>query len=107
VQLHRAVRDPVLLAKLVSDEPEGFLLHEEYQCVGQQAGVFHCAVLSNTEESVRLLLEHGADIDEVDDHGRTSLIKAATECLDDMVKLLVDLGADVNIQVSYLCGVRK
>src|SRR5205814_184176 len=48
--------------------------------------------------AVRLLLDHGADVNAFDTAGRTALMYAAGSDLlqTDVVKLLIDRGADVN-----------
>jgi len=48
-------------------------------------------------EIVRLLMEHGFDVNKRDDWGRTPLMWAAQRAPLDTVKFLVDVGADVNI----------
>jgi len=45
---------------------------------------------------VRLLLDHGASVDQQDDGGSTALHRAASTARSEMVKLLLDRGADVN-----------
>ena len=47
-------------------------------------------------ESVELLVQHGAEIDEVDSQGRTPLIQASSEGQLEIVRSLVSAGADVN-----------
>ena len=53
--------------------------------------------------AVRLMLDHGADVNAVDPLGRTPLMyAAASDLLDlDVVKLLVERGADVNAKDSH------
>jgi ankyrin repeat protein len=47
-------------------------------------------------EVVRLLLEHGGDINEIDDWGRTPLMWAAEYAEVETVRAMIALGADVN-----------
>jgi ankyrin repeat protein len=47
-------------------------------------------------EVVRLLVEHGVDINSIDSWGRTPLMWAAEYAEVDTVRLMMDLGADVN-----------
>jgi len=48
-------------------------------------------------EIVRLLIEHGVDINKKDDWGRTPLMWAAESASLETVQFLIDSGADVNI----------
>ena len=54
-------------------------------------------------ERVRLLLDHGADVNAFDPLGRTPLMYAAASDLLplDVVKLLVERGADVNAKDAH------
>ncbi len=56
--------------------------------------------------AVRLMLDHGADVNAVDPLGRTPLMyAAASDLLDlDVVKLLVERGADVNAKDTHKQG---
>jgi ankyrin repeat protein len=56
--------------------------------------------------AVRLMLDHGADVNAVDPLGRTPLMYAAASDLlaVDVVKLLVERGADVNAKDSHKQG---
>ena len=47
---------------------------------------------------VRALLAKGADINAIDDSGRTALVAAAYEARLDVARVLVEAGADVNAQ---------
>jgi ankyrin repeat protein len=49
-------------------------------------------------EVIKLLLDYGADINAVDDHGMTALIRAARRGHEMSVKLLLDRGADATIR---------
>ena len=63
---------------------------------------------AGAREVVRLLVEHGADIDELDDWGRTPLMWAAQYADADTVELMIELGADVNrISEANMNGVRS
>jgi ankyrin repeat protein len=58
-------------------------------------------------EVVRLLVEHGADINEVDDWGRTPLMWAVQYADEDTIQLMIELGADVNrVSEANMNGVR-
>jgi ankyrin repeat protein len=48
-------------------------------------------------EAARLLLDHGAEIDAVDNHGETAMHGAAYQSRSNLVQLLADRGADVNV----------
>jgi ankyrin repeat protein len=58
------------------------------------------AVLSNRQERVQFLLEHGADIDITDPLGWTALMLASWRALPDMVKLLLEKNADTTLEDS-------
>ncbi len=49
---------------------------------------------------MRLLAEHGADIDTVDESGYTVLISAVVNDKPDLVRLMIELGADVDIKAK-------
>ncbi|MEO8201530.1 MAG: ankyrin repeat domain-containing protein [Gemmatimonadota bacterium] len=51
---------------------------------------------AGAREVTRLLVEHGADINEVDDWGRTPLMWAAQYADPETVRYMIGLGADVN-----------
>jgi ankyrin repeat protein len=48
-------------------------------------------------EVIRVLLAHGANIDEQDEHGETALMKAASVCNVEIVMELISAGANVSI----------
>src|SRR5262249_24584475 len=60
------------------------------------------AVLADAN-TIRMLLDHGADVNSVDPTGRTSLMYAVgSDLLNlDVVKLLIDRGADVNAKDQH------
>jgi ankyrin repeat protein len=59
-------------------------------------------------EVVRLLVEHGADINELDDWGRTPLMWAAQYADAETIALMIELGADVNrVSEANMNGVRS
>ncbi|RBR20102.1 uncharacterized protein FIESC28_05381 [Fusarium coffeatum] len=60
-------------------------------------GVLHHAVRGNDMEIVKLLLQHGADIDRLDSNGRSVLLEANTS---DMVALLLSFGISLGLLVS-------
>ncbi len=47
---------------------------------------------------VRLLLENSCNVDALNDMGRTALLEAAEHGHTDIVKLLLQFSADVNLQ---------
>lgn len=51
-------------------------------------------------ELAMLLLERGANIEEVNDEGYTPLMEAAREGHEEMVALLLSQGADINAQTD-------
>ncbi len=54
------------------------------------------ATHNNNIEAVRLLLEHGADVNKSDKNGQTALIEAIMTQKNDIAELLLDYGADLN-----------
>lgn len=58
---------------------------------------FANAVLAGDESRIRLLIEKGASVDEVDPQGFTALHMAARHREDAMIRLLVSLGAAVDL----------
>lgn len=61
------------------------------------------ASLSGDRNTIRLLLDHGADVNAVDDLGRTALMHAVVSDVVplDAVKLLIERGADVNARSQH------
>ena len=51
---------------------------------------------ANAREVVRMLVEHGIDINSIDDWGRTPLMWAVEHAEVETVRLMIELGADVN-----------
>ena len=74
----------------------------------RQAYSMALPVVANLADSnsVRIILDHGADVNAVDPLGRTPLMYAAGSDLPnlDTVKLLVERGADVNAKDSHKLG---
>ncbi|KIL89271.1 hypothetical protein FAVG1_07665 [Fusarium avenaceum] len=60
-------------------------------------GILHCAVRTNDLEIVKLLLQHGVDIDRLDSSGSSVLVEAKTK---DMVALLLSFGISLGPLVS-------
>jgi quinoprotein dehydrogenase-associated probable ABC transporter substrate-binding protein len=55
------------------------------------------AVIANDFDRVKFLISKGADVNKVDNQGWTPLQSAARQRRDDMIKLLIELGADVDL----------
>ena len=54
------------------------------------------AVIVENVDTVRILLEKGANVDAKTNNGRTALIEVSARGRTDIVKMLIDKGADVN-----------
>lgn len=57
-----------------------------------------CASAEQSSEMVSLLIQHGADVDSVDNHGRSALMEAALFGRVDNVKVLLGHNADKNLR---------
>ncbi|KAF4951699.1 hypothetical protein FSARC_12850 [Fusarium sarcochroum] len=68
------------------------------EILNQQHGVLHNAVWGNRVGTVRLLLEHGADVDRLNTSGRSLLLSARTP---EMLALLLDFGASLSLLVTH------
>lgn len=58
----------------------------------------HLAAWQGQESVVRLLLDHGAEVDAQNKHGRTALHLATLRAHEGVVRLLLERGADVNLR---------
>jgi ankyrin repeat protein len=54
------------------------------------------AALYGRTATIRFLLEHGANVNETNEHGTTALMEAAENGYKDLVELLLDKGADID-----------
>ncbi len=62
------------------------------------------AIQEGDVETVRNLLDRGADVNTADEHGSTLLANAITRSINpkaEMVQILVDAGADVNVETDF------
>ena len=62
------------------------------------------AVIANDLDRVKFLVSKGADVNKPDNQGWTPLQSAARQRHDKMIKLLIDLGADVNARRPDAAG---
>lgn len=69
---------------------------------GQTA--LHLAVTQGEKESVEQLLRQGADVEIFDGNGLTALALAASQDRTDLMKVLLDAGAQTDAQVKYSFG---
>lgn len=64
----------------------------------QNWSALHCAVWKGRPQTVQLLLEHGANINQQDILGMTPLMQSVMPNRGDMTRLLLDHGASVSIE---------
>lgn len=64
--------------------------------VNQQDNVLHAAVRSGNVELIKVILDAGPNVNEVDDLDETALHVAAQDDKPEMIKLLLEAGADIN-----------
>ena len=62
------------------------------------------AVIANDFDRVKFLVSKGADVNKADSQGWTPLQSAARQRRDEMIKLLIELGADVNARRTDAAG---
>ena len=62
-----------------------------------------CAALEGQTETVKALLESGADVNAKDDEGRTALMFAVTNLQTESAKALLEHSADVNATANDGC----
>jgi ankyrin repeat protein len=72
---------------------------------GNGATPLHYAAFGDNRaaDAIRFLLDHGADIEAVEDAGHTALFYAAQSGKKDLVRLLIDRGASVNGKGKDVC----
>jgi hypothetical protein len=69
---------------------------DDYKLEKDDKTILIWAAYKGHEANVRLLLEHGADVNQASDDGRTPLICAAGAGHEHIVRLLLEHGAEVN-----------
>ena len=69
-------------------------VHQISQTPMRNQALHACLALSKDAETVRLLIEHGADVNAAQTAGYRPLHQAAVAGRDDLVRMLVDAGAD-------------
>ncbi|MBN2446205.1 MAG: ankyrin repeat domain-containing protein, partial [Phycisphaerae bacterium] len=75
--------------------------------LADEPGILHAAAEQGKGEVVEVLLEKGADIDALDEKGRTALQAAAAAGQDEVVRLLLAKGATVDIFAASLLGMAE
>jgi uncharacterized protein len=90
--------DPIVLERLLAAGARGSLRHIGFSIDGGAAA----------REVVRLLVEHGIDINAIDDWGRTPLMWAAEYAEVETVRFMIELGADVHrVSAANMNGVEN
>lgn len=64
----------------------------------------HWACLFASDEMIRLLVAHGADVNAQSEDGRTALFRAASRQSVETVRFLLDHGGEVNAAATYILG---
>ena len=90
---------PLMEAVLAGDrEAAGSLLEQgadpDVHDTDQQWTALHLAARDNDAELVKLLLDHGAEVDPVDTFGNTPLWRAVFAAGEDTIRTLLEHGAD-------------
>lgn len=64
----------------------------------------HQVCAAGLEDSLTMMLEKGVNVHDVDDNGGHAIHTAASHLQSRIVRLLIEHGADVNVQNSYYCS---
>jgi ankyrin repeat protein len=85
-------------------------VESSFVCLNDASGIvdyrrpLHTAALEGTSEGVRLLLDHGAQVNATDRFGRTAIWHCALGGNADIARLLIERGADVNAKPVSIDG---
>lgn len=65
------------------------------------SATLHQVCAAGLEDSLTMMLEKGVNVHDVDDNGGHAIHTAASHLQSRIVRLLIEHGADVNVQNSY------
>lgn len=90
----------ILLQKLISQQ--NFNIDENILFGDTYFLPLHLVVIYNNVDALLLLLQHGANVNVLNEYGRTALHRACFYKDYTMIKILLDYGADIDIVTK--CG---
>lgn len=75
--------------------------HTDYRGIGP----IHIAVFNNNYDQVKFLIDQGVNLDLIDNDGKSALFYACSRKHSQIVKLLSDAGATVQVSQDQLCQI--